>query len=106
MFHEYYSSTDMDDGGLDLGGSMSGSGYKVGRAHSGSHSTDDASGARDCTSIHEETTLTSPIPDVLEKLQPSQALNLTLQQPKSHLLAMTSDGEVAGAIAQHFLIDL
>ena len=74
---------------------MSGSGSSGGTGGGAGGTT----GTVDCTNIFEETTLASPVPEVLQRLQVGQILRLQLQQPpRGPLLAVTDQGETAGSI--------
>ena len=65
-----------------------------------------AAGTVDCTNIFQETTLASPVPEVLQRLIVNQILNLQMQPPRGPLLAVTDQGETAGSITTTLLARL
>ena len=56
------------------------------------------SGGPNCADIFERTTLASPVPGVLQELQPSQRLLLNLEAARGPLMAVTEQGTAAGSI--------
>lgn len=55
-------------------------------------------GAGDCSSIFEQTVLSSPVREVLAILKRGDVLTLSLAGDKGPLLAITADGQTAGSI--------
>lgn len=55
-------------------------------------------GETDCEALFLSTTLTSPDPEVLERLEVRKVLALRLEGERGPLLAVTESGEVAGSI--------
>jgi hypothetical protein len=64
-------------------------------------------GASDCASLSDRLTLVSPVPEVLDGLRRDTILHLVAENPESGpLLALTEDGQAAGAIPGAFAIQL
>jgi hypothetical protein len=60
----------------------------------------------DCSQVFERLTLTSPVPTVLEGLQVNQVLALERPGGTGPLLAVTSDGDIAGSVTGTILTQI
>ncbi len=56
-----------------------------------------------CADIFVQTTLASPVPEVIKKLKPNDVLRFQLQGERGPLLAITDQKEIAGSITSSYL---